>query len=81
MDTTKEVYDLVFNLLNDQVGDIIAKVHKVDTNTILVDVNFNRAITIHVAGTILRLDGDEYSKMIIKHLIEEELANANTSRE
>lgn len=50
-------------------SDIIKKVRKVDNETLLVDCNFAKAVTLKLEGNKLYVNGDKYTKIRVANLI------------
>ncbi len=67
MSKLEKIQEILENSIKD--SDIIKKVRKVDNETLLVDCNFAKAVTLKLKGNKLYVNGDNYTKIRIANLI------------
>lgn len=72
MSVLDKIYDIVNNINSDKI--LIDKVrYSPDKSRLIVDIQFNRALTIRAFNNKVLIEGDKLYSEILKQLIEEEL--------
>lgn len=72
MPVLNKIYDIVSNINSDKI--LIDRVrYSPDKSRLIVDIQFNRALTIRAFDNSVLIEGDKLYSEILKQLIEEEL--------